>query len=54
MLSGQPSWNDLLKNIKSICDVVVNERNLKKSEPIDNIIDDVLEKKVCTENCGIR
>lgn len=46
MLSGQPSWHDLLKNIKSICDVVVNEHNLKKSEPIDNIIDDVLEEKI--------
>lgn len=55
MLSGQPSWNDLLKNIKSLCDVVVNEHNLKKSEPIDNIIDDVLEEKIngkLTKKCS--
>lgn len=55
MLSGQPSWNDLLKNIKSLCDVVVDEHNLKKSEPIDNIIDDVLEEKIngkLTKKCS--
>lgn len=43
MLSGQPSWTDLLKNIKSICDEVV-KKNVKNGG-VDKIIDLVLEDK---------
>ena len=43
MLSGQPSWTDLLNNIKSICDEVGN-KNVKKGE-VDKIIELILEDK---------
>ena len=43
MLSGQPSWEKLLDNIKSICDEVV-KKNVKKGE-VDKIIELILEDK---------
>lgn len=43
MLSGQPSWTELLNNIKSICDEVV-KKNVKKGD-VDKLIDLVLEDK---------
>lgn len=45
MLSGQPSWIDLLKNIKLICDLALKVHNSKINVPIDNIIDKVLKAK---------
>lgn len=43
MLSGQPSWTELLNNIKSICDEVV-KKNVKNGD-VDKLIDLVLEDK---------
>lgn len=45
MLSGQPSWSDLLSNIKLICDVALKVQNSKINVPIDIIIDKVLKAK---------
>lgn len=50
MLSGQPSWEELLNNIKSICDEVLKEHLVQKKEPIENIIDLVLKKERKKEN----
>lgn len=50
MLSGQPSWEELLNNIKSICDEVLKEHLVQKKEPIENIIDLVLKKERNKEN----
>lgn len=52
MLSGQPSWTDLLNNIKSICDEVVKQHYAKRNVPISKIIDSVIEsrKNILTED----
>lgn len=48
-LSGQPSWSELLNNIKSICDEVVKQHYAKRDIPISNIIDSVI---VSRKNCN--
>lgn len=45
MLSGQPSWTDLLNNIKSICDEVVKHHYAKRNVSISKIIDSVIESR---------
>lgn len=45
MLSGQPSWTDLLNKIKSINDEVVKQHYAKRNVPISKIIDSVIESK---------
>ena len=48
-LSGQPSWSELLNNIKSICDEVVKQHYAKRDIPISNIIDSVIGSR---KNCN--